>query len=409
MADYNSNSREPFDSNADGLAADDAPQDTARASASASGAAGTGAAADSATPTGSGSTAGADAASASSVRTSVGTKADAGNNPTDVNAGAGGAAQGSKQRGSKRMGDKIFEFLSTASAALITIFIAAIGLFLIISAVPALANNAEGFLGFFTYNGPWDTKDTSAMHFGIPNLLAVTVTMSVLALLIAMPIALGIAIFLSNYAPKRLVKPMGYLIDMLAAVPSIVYGLWGWLVLGPFLAKFYDWLHSWAGDFFLFATYSNSPSFATGRNMFTGGVVLAVMILPIIAATAREVFVQTPKGHVEAALALGATRWEVVRMTVLPFGLSGYISGAMLGLGRALGETMALYMVVSPSSEFRFSLFDGGTTFATAIANAAPEFNNPTKAGAYIAAGLVLFFLTFIVNAIARAMVSKKS
>lgn len=246
------------------------------------------------------------------------------------------------------------------------------------------------------------------MQFGIPNLFAATMMMSILALLLAMPVALGIAIFLSNYAPKKAVKPLGYLVDMLAAVPSIVYGLWGWQVLGPALTDFYTWLESWAGGFFLFTHYQNSPSFATGRNMFTGGIVLAVMILPVIAATAREVFVQTPKGHIEAALALGATRWEVVRLTVLPFGMSGYVSGAMLGLGRALGETMALYMVVSPAAQFRGSLFDGGTTFATAIANAAPEFNNNISAGSYIAAGLVLFLLTFIVNAIARSLVNKK-
>lgn len=310
--------------------------------------------------------------------------------------------------GVKRPGDRVFEFLSTASATLITVLIAAIGAFLIWRAIPSLSRNTEGFLGFFTYTGDWNTSNTEAMQFGIPNLFAVTVLISVVALLIAMPVALGIAIFLSNYAPKAAVKPLGYLVDMLAAVPSIVYGLWGWQVLGPALATFYEWLHGWAGGFFLFATYSNSPSFATGRNILTGGIVLAVMILPVIAATAREVFVQTPRGQIEAALALGATRWEVVRMTVLPFGLSGYISGSMLGLGRALGETMALYMVVSPSSAFRFSLFDGGTTFATAIANAAPEFNDDIRAGAYIAAGLVLFLLTFVVNSIARAIVAKK-
>ena len=310
--------------------------------------------------------------------------------------------------GVKRPGDRIFEFLSTTSATLITVLIAAIGAFLIWRAIPSLNRNAEGWMGFFTYAGPWNTSNTEAMLFGIPNLFAVTVLISVVALIIAMPIALGIAIFLSNYAPKRAVKPLGYLVDMLAAVPSIVYGLWGWQVLGPALSGFYEWVHGWGGNFFLFATYANSPSFATGRNILTGGIVLAVMILPVIAATAREVFVQTPRGQIEAALALGATRWEVVRMTVLPFGLSGYISGSMLGLGRALGETMALYMVVSPSSAFRFSLFDGGTTFATAIANAAPEFNNDIQAGAYIAAGLVLFLLTFVVNSIARALVAKK-
>ncbi|MFP7366145.1 phosphate ABC transporter permease subunit PstC [Corynebacterium callunae] len=307
----------------------------------------------------------------------------------------------------KRPGDRIFEFLSTASAAIISVIIVAIAAFLIWRAIPALMRNAEGIGGFFTYSDAWDTRDVEAMYFGIPNLLAATLLVSVIALLIAMPIALGIAIFLSNYSPKRLVKPLGYMVDMLAAVPSIVYGLWGWQVLGPALSGFYEWVNGWGGGFFLFATYANSPSFATGRNILTGGIVLAVMILPVIAATAREVFVQTPKGQVEAALALGATRWEVVRLTVLPFGLSGYVSGAMLGLGRALGETMALYMVVSPSSAFRFSIFDGGTTFATAIANAAPEFNDNTRAGAYIAAGLVLFALTFIVNAGARAIVNR--
>ncbi|WP_084168381.1 phosphate ABC transporter permease subunit PstC [Corynebacterium atypicum] len=313
-----------------------------------------------------------------------------------------------RRAGVKRPGDRVFEFLSTSAATLITVIIAAIGLFLILRAIPALARNEGGFWGFLTYTGTWQTQDTTAMQFGIPNLFAVTVLISLVALVIAMPIALGVAIFLSNYAPKRMVKPLGYLVDMLAAVPSIVYGLWGWQTLGPFLGDFYAWLNSWAGDFFLFEVYPNSPGFGTGRNIMTGGVVLAVMILPVIAATAREVFVQTPRGQIEAAQALGATKWEVVRMTVLPFGMSGYISGAMLGLGRALGETMALYMVVSPSAHFRFSLFDGGTTFATAIANAAAEFNNDISAGAYIAAGLVLFVLTFAVNSIARSIVKSK-
>lgn len=308
-------------------------------------------------------------------------------------------------RGARRLGDTVFKGIATSSATTITLVIAAIGLFLLWRAVPALQNNVANF---FTFAGDWNLTDTSAMQFGIPNLLAATVLISAIALILAMPVALGIAIFLSNYAPARLVKPLGFLVDMLAAVPSIVFGLWGWQVLGPSLSGFYDWLHGVAGNIPLFATYANSPSFDTGRNMLTGGIVLAVMILPVIAATAREIFVQTPIGQREAALALGATRWEVVRMTVLPFGMPGFISGSMLGLGRALGETMALYLVVSPSSQFRFSLFDGGTTFATAIANAAPEFNDDLRAGAYIAAGLMLFALTFVVNSIARGIISKR-
>lgn len=313
----------------------------------------------------------------------------------------------------KRPGDIVFETLAKTSSILITVIIALIGLFLILQAVPALNRLRDGIFSFFTYGERWNTNYTSNdggwMQFGIPNLFFTTVLVSLVALVLAMPVALGIAIFLSNYCPKSLVKPLGFMVDLLAAVPSIVFGIWGAYVLGPALGDFFEWLSGWAGGFFLFNyQQGSSPPFSTSRNIFTGGIVLAIMILPVIAATTREVFVQTPKGHVEAALALGATRWEVVRMTVLPFGLSGYISGAMLGLGRALGETMALYMVIASSAGFRGSLMDGGTTFATAIAAAAPEFNDELKAGAYISAGLVLFLLTFLVNAAARAVVAKK-
>ena len=314
----------------------------------------------------------------------------------------------------KRPGDVIFENLSRGSSILITVMIALIGLFLIYRAVPAMDTLRDGVFSFFTYGDRWNTNYTANdggwMQFGIPNLFFTTVLVSLLALIIAMPIALGVAIFLSNYCPKQLVKPLGFMVDLLAAVPSIVFGIWGIQVLGPALGPFFEWLSGWAGGFILFNfDQGTSPALSTSRNIFTGGIVLAIMILPVIAATAREVFVQTPKGHVEAALALGATRWEVVRMTVLPFGMSGFVSGSMLGLGRALGETMALYMVIASSPGFRGSLLDGGTTFATAIANAAPEFNDNLKAGAYIAAGLVLFILTFLVNAAARAVVAKKS
>lgn len=301
-----------------------------------------------------------------------------------------------------RPGDRVFTSLATGSAIFISVLIGAIGLFLVWRAVPALSRNEANFLT----SRSWATTDINNMAFGVLDLLQVTVLVSVFALAIAMPVALGIAIFLTQYSPAKISRPLAYTIDLLAAVPSIVFGIWGMQVLGPSLGGIFEWVHGWAGSFFLFQwDQQSSPAFSTSRNVFTGGVVLAIMILPIIAATTREVFVQTPRGHIEAALALGATRWEVVRMTVLPFGRSGYVSGAMLGLGRALGETMALYMVIASAPGFRWSLFDGGTTFATAIANAAPEFNDDTKAGAYISAGLVLFALTFIVNAAARTVV----
>jgi phosphate transport system permease protein len=305
-------------------------------------------------------------------------------------------------KGKPRPGDRIFRGLSEGSGVLIVVLIGAIGVFLLWRAIPALARNQENF---FTYGGKWVTTDTSAMHFGIFDLVQVTVFVSLFALILAMPIALGIAIFVTQYAPWRVAGPLAYMVDLLAAVPSIIYGVWGLYVLAPELRGVATWLNDHLGWFFLFAT--GNASVAGGGTIFTGGIVLAVMILPIITAVTREVFVQTPHGQIEAALALGATRWEVVKTTVLPFGRSGYISGAMLGLGRALGETVALLIILRGTQQaFGWSLFDGGYTFATKIAATASEFNDKYKAGAYIAAGLVLFVLTFVVNALARAAVA---
>ncbi|MCT7370357.1 phosphate ABC transporter permease subunit PstC [Mycolicibacterium llatzerense] len=306
-------------------------------------------------------------------------------------------------KGSKvRLGDRVFRLLAEGSGVLIVALIAAIGVFLLWRAIPALARNKENF---FTFGGNWVTTDTSAMHFGILDLLQVTVFVSVFALLIAMPVALGIAIFVTQYAPRKMSGPLSYMVDLLAAVPSIVYGVWGLYVLAPVIKPFALWLNKDLGWLFLFKT--GNASVAGGGTIFTAGIVLAVMILPIITAVTREVFIQTPRGQIEAALALGATRWEVVRTTVLPFGLSGYISGAMLGLGRALGETIALLIILrGTQTQFSWTLFDGGYTFASKIAATASEFNDQFKAGAYIAAGLVLFILTFVVNSAARAAVA---
>ena len=306
--------------------------------------------------------------------------------------------------GKRGRGDRLFHGLSEGSGVLIVVLIAAIGVFLLVRAIPALARDKENF---FTYGGNWVTTNTSAMHFGIFDVLQVTVFAALFALILAMPVALGIAIFLTQYSPRRITGPLAYVVDLLAAVPSIIYGVWGLSVLAPRLRPIATWLNEHLGWFFLFAT--GNASVSGGGTIFTGGIVLAVMILPIISAVTREVFLKTPQSHIEAALALGATRWEVVKITVLPFGRSGYISGAMLGLGRALGETVALLIILrGTQAAFGWSLFDGGYTFATKIAATASEFNNQYKAGAYIAAGLVLFLLTFVVNAMARAAVAGK-
>ncbi|MGB9308383.1 MAG: phosphate ABC transporter permease subunit PstC [Mycobacterium sp.] len=300
------------------------------------------------------------------------------------------------------LGDRISRRLSEGSGLLIVIVIIAIGAFLLLRSLPALRRNRENFL---TYGGSWVTTDTSAMHFGIFDLLQVTTLVSVFALVLAMPVALGVAIFLTQYATRRVAGVLSYLVDLLAAVPSIIYGVWGLHVLAPQLRGVATWLNGNMDWCFLFA--AGNASVAGGGTIFTAGIVLAVMILPIVTAVTREVFVQTPHSQIEAALALGATRWEVVKTTVLPFGRSGYISGAMLGLGRALGETVALLLILHGTQKaFDWSLFDGGATFATKIAAATSEFGDQFKAGAYLAAGLVLFLLTFVVNAAARSAVA---
>jgi phosphate transport system permease protein len=305
-------------------------------------------------------------------------------------------------RAQPRTGDRIFRWLARGSGVLVVVLIAAIGGFLALRATPALRRNHENF---FSYGGNWVTADTSAMHFGILELLQVTVFISLFALVLAMPIALGVALFVTHYAPRRVAGALAYAVDLLAAVPSIVYGVWGLYVLAPQLRPVANWLNHTLGRCFLFAI--GNASVTGGGTIFTGGIVLAVMILPIITAVTREVFVQTPHEEIEAALALGATRWEVVKTTVLPFGLSGYVSGSMLGLGRALGETVALLIILrGTQSAFGWSLFDGGSTFATKIAGAASEFDDRYEAGAYIAAGLVLFVLTFLVDALARGAVA---
>jgi phosphate transport system permease protein len=293
--------------------------------------------------------------------------------------------------------------MAQSSGVCIIAVIVAIAGFLLARAVPALQRNRENF---FSYGGNWVTTDTSAMHFGIASLLPVTVFVSLFALILAMPVALGVALFITEYAPRRVATPLAYSVDLLAAVPSIIYGAWGLYVLAPLLRPVATWLNRSMSWCFLFADGNASP--AGGGTIFTGGIVLAVMILPIITAVTREVFIQTPQGEIEAMLALGATRWEVVKTVTLPFGRSGYISGSMLGLGRALGETVALLIILrGTQSAFGWSLFDGGSTFATKIAGAAAEFDDRFKAGAYIAAGLTLFVVTFLVDALARGAVAR--
>ena len=301
-----------------------------------------------------------------------------------------------------RAGDRLFKSVAALASSTITILIGLIAIFLLVQAIPSLhANHAN----FFT-SAQFNTTDSKNLAFGIRDLFMVTLLSSIWAMALAVPIAIGIAVFLTQYAPARLSRPFGAVVDLLAAVPSIVFGLWGIFVLAPQLEPIESLLNRELGWLFLFKP--GDVSLAGGGNIFTAGVVLAVMVLPIITSVSREVFRQTPTTHTEAAQALGATKWEVVRMTVLPFGRSGAVAASMLGLGRALGETVAVLIILRASATAgHWSLFDGGYTFASKIASAASEFSDPLPTGAYISAGFVLFVLTFIVNAVARAIVGR--
>jgi phosphate transport system permease protein len=305
-----------------------------------------------------------------------------------------------KQTG--RAGDRVIGFLASGSGILVIATVVAVGVFLLWQAIPSILADQVPFLT----SREWNVQNPDDLRFGILDLAWTTVLSSVMAMVIAVPIAIGIAIFITQYAPRRIAKPVASLVDLLAAVPSIVYGLWGIQVFAPAMKPFGDWLSETFGWFPLFAPGLTSPG-----TVYSIGLVLAIMILPIITAISREVYDQTPLLHKEAALALGATKWEMIRTTVLPFGRPGVISASMLGLGRALGETMAVVIILSkpaPGSEFNPSIFAGGETFASKIANNAAEFDSPEKTGAYIAAGLVLFVMTFIVNAIARSIIAKR-
>ncbi|MEY4533006.1 MAG: hypothetical protein RI926_775 [Actinomycetota bacterium] len=292
-----------------------------------------------------------------------------------------------------RMGDKVFSTSSLVAGSLILAVLAAVAIFLVAQSLPAfLADPADvnDGQGFWTYVIP--------LVFG-------TIWAAALALVIALPFAIGIALFISHFAPRKLAQGLGYVIDLLAAVPSVVFGLWGITVLAPAVQPFYSWLVDNLGWIPLFA----GPVSGTGRSILTVAVVLAVMILPIITALSREIFLQTPRLHEEAALALGATRWEMIKVAVLPFGRPGIISATMLGLGRALGETMAVAMVLSPSVIISFALIQSQnpTTIAANIALNFPEAHD-LGVNVLIATGLILFLITLLVNSLARMVINRR-
>jgi phosphate transport system permease protein len=295
----------------------------------------------------------------------------------------------------QRPGDRIFSGGAFFAGSLILAALALVAGFLVMQSIPAFTTPADEVSildgeSIWAYAGP--------LVFG-------TLWAAALALLLAVPVAIGIALFISHYAPRRLAQGLGYIVDLLAAVPSVVFGLWGGAVLAPAIQPVYTWLWQNASWIPLFA----GPPSGTGRTILTAAIVLAVMVLPIITAICREVFLQTPVLHEEAALALGATRWEMIRMTVFPFSRAGIISAAMLGLGRALGETMAVAMVLSASGAVTLNLISSTnpSTIAANIALSFPEAYG-TNVNVLIATGLMLFAITLVVNALARVVVDRR-
>lgn len=293
----------------------------------------------------------------------------------------------------QRPADRIFAGSARGAGIVILVTLAAVSAFLLVEGYPALVTPPEEIA----------ILDEQTFIVYVTPLVFGTLWAAALALLMAFPISIGIALFISHYAPRKIAVVLGYMVDLLAAVPSVVYGLWGGVILAPGIRPLYMWLEENLG----FLPFFAGPTSGTGRTILTAAIVLAVMVLPIITAVSREVFLQTPRLYEEAALALGATRWEMIRSVVLPVGRGGIISAAMLGLGRALGETLAVAMVLSATGVITVNLISS-TNPSTIAANVALSFPEASglNVNVLIASGLILFAITLVVNSIARWVIN---
>jgi len=301
---------------------------------------------------------------------------------------------------SVRRGDRIFRGTSLGAGTLVLVIMGAIAAFLIWRSIPSLTSNTANF---FTEEA-W-SPDGDPPVFGIAALAFGTLVSAFIAMLLAVPVGIGIALFIALYAERRLATTLAFNTDLLAAVPSIIFGLWGLEVLLSGSEGLQIWMSDWLGWTVVF----DNTLDLYGKSLFLASIVLAIMILPTVAAVSREVIVQVPLGHKEAALALGATRWEMVRMAVFPFAKPGMISAAMLGLGRALGETIAVALILSAVFTVNVHVTEpGGNTFA---ANIALKWNEAGTNGlsALVASGLVLFVLTLSVNMVARWIIARRA
>jgi phosphate ABC transporter permease protein PstC len=294
----------------------------------------------------------------------------------------------------ERLADPIFQAALALIAALVLLLIGFFFVFLFDKARPALAH--QGVLSF-VFTNDWNP---SREIFGGWPLVAGTLITSAIALVVGVPVAVASALFVTELCPRRLRAPLTALVELLAAVPSVVYGLWGIFVVIPALKP----IEQWVADAFSFLPFVGGS--VAGPNYFVAGLILAIMILPIVSAISREVIATVPADLKEASLALGATRWEMIRMAILPHARAGIVGASMLGLGRAIGETIAVTLVIGNAPTIGSQIFDQGYTLAAVIANEFGEAaNDKLHSGALIAAGLVLFVLTLVINALARGLV----
>lgn len=351
------------------------------------------------------------------------------------------------RRSTGSLGDKTFKSFAYGAGIIILLLLGAVAFFLLLQSYQVYTASSEEIateVGFSRVGG----EQLTFWGFAARALFG-TVLSALMALAIAVPLAIGIALFISHYAPRRLSQALGYVIDLLAAIPSIIFGMWGMWTLEPLMKPIFTWIEDYIRPIVVFFTGEGetvdgevvwhggfpglsyaaqnwewwpinpdtlSISAGPARNIAMASIILAIMVLPIITSLCREVFIQTPRLQEEAAMALGATRWEMIQMTVLPMGRSGMVSAAMLGLGRALGETMAVLMVLSAGLQVNFDIFSVGqhSTIASRIALHWPEASagtadNPSLEQPFlIALGLLLFVLTFVVNFIARGIVNRR-
>ncbi len=294
-----------------------------------------------------------------------------------------------------RLPDQALRYGLTGVAAGVLVLIAYFFVRLIGESNPAFAK--FGVFGF-TFTNDWDV---SRATFGALPLVVGTLITSAVALLIGVPVAVSTAVFITELCPRRARGPLTILVELLAAVPSVVYGLWGFFVLIPKLKP----AEQLFADTFSFVPFIGGATVA-GPNYFIAGLILAIMIVPIVSAITREVLTTVPPAHKEAALALGATRWEMIRLAVLPYARSGIVGASLLGLGRAIGETIAVTLVIGNAPVIGHTLFSQGYALAAVIANEFGEADSLHRS-ALIAAGLVLFVLTLLVNAGARVFVRR--